>query len=121
MVELAEGANGETGVVPRPQVVVRFEDPEGDVPGFAVGQPVALAKSKTESAFPIPKSALERVGDTYRVMVIDDNNRVAARPVTVRSVSVDRAVVIQGLKAGDQVAYGSKDPLEVGTPVRAWK
>ena len=102
-------------------VVARVADPygrhaSGDAP-LAVGLFVDafIAGQQVEDAFVLPRTAL-RAGD--RVYVVDAENRLRIRDVSVLRAERDQVVIGSGLAAGDRVCISSLGAVVDGMRVR---
>jgi RND family efflux transporter MFP subunit len=100
----------------------RVDDPYGrragdDRPPLAVGMFVeAVIHGRTvANGFVLPRAAL-RAGDT--VWVVDAQERLRARPVTVARRDGDRVVVAAGLTTGERVCLSALEAFVDGMQVR---
>ena len=84
----------------------------------ASGHPVHLAHARFADAFLLPASALSRVGDSDRVLLVAPTGRAEVRSVTVADRGAADAVITQGLDAGDAVIIESSEPVAAGARVR---
>jgi hypothetical protein len=82
------------------------------------GQMVRLLRARFADAFLVPASALSRVGEGDRVLVVSPAGRAEARSVFVADRGAADAVVTQGLDSGDAVIVESSQPVGAGAPVR---
>ena len=82
------------------------------------GQMVRLVRARFADAFLVPASALSRVGEGDRVLVVSPAGRAEARSVFVADRGAADAVVTQGLDPGDAVIVESSQPVGAGAPVR---
>jgi membrane fusion protein (multidrug efflux system) len=96
-------------VVPNPEGVL--------LPGLYVR--VRLEQSKASNAVLLPQQAVTRsaVGDS--VMVVGADGKVAPRPVKVGSSQGNQWVVLEGLKASEQVMVDGFQKLRGEAPVKA--
>ncbi len=101
-------------------VIVEIPDPyrrEGDRPALVEGMfvEVEFSAPPPADAVVVPRSAL-RPGD--EVWVVDGENRLRIRRVTVARAGVEQAVVTAGLAAGEQVCTSNLQYVTDGMPVR---
>jgi hypothetical protein len=82
------------------------------------GLPVRLVRARFSEAFLVPASALSRVGDSDRVLVVAPTGRAEARSVVVADRTAAEAVITQGLDAGDAVIIETSHPVGAGARVR---
>ena len=71
-------------------------------PLVAAGKTVKLARNRLDAVFPLPASAVERVGDTDRLFVVV-GSRAELRVISVEDRNPTEVVVSQGLDVGDRV------------------
>jgi membrane fusion protein (multidrug efflux system) len=87
------------------QVTLRgeFPNPNGDLlPGMYVR--VQIQQGVEKAAFAVPQQAVQRdAGGQASVLIVNQDNKVEQRRVSVGRAIGDRWVVSQGLKAGDRV------------------
>jgi membrane fusion protein, multidrug efflux system len=100
------------------QVTLRAEvpNPEGTLlPGLYVK--VRVAQAETDSGVLIPQQAVTRgsTGDT--VMVVGEGNMPAPRPVKIGGANGSAWVVLDGLKAGEQVIVDGFQKMRPKSPV----
>lgn len=103
--------------------VARVEDPyrrsHGEKrPPLAVGMFVEaeILGREVEDAFVLPRAALR---GTSRILVVDAEDRLRERDVTVLRASGDEIVVTAGLEAGDRVCISPLEAAVDGMRVRA--
>jgi hypothetical protein len=84
----------------------------------AAGQPAHLARARLADAYLVPASALSRVGDSDRVLLVAPTGRAEARSVAVADRTAADAVITQGLDPGDAVIVESSEPVAAGA--RVW-
>jgi hypothetical protein len=84
----------------------------------AAGQPARLARARLADACLVPASALSRLGDSDRVLLVAPTGRAEARSVAVADRSAADAVITQGLDPGDAVIVESSEPVAAGA--RVW-
>ena len=88
-----------------------------DAPVVRVGTKVELARDKLDAVFPVPDSALVKVGETYRVFVVAPGDRARKRVVAVADQHDGQAMISQGLDVGDRVIASLPEGLEDGRRV----
>jgi UDP-N-acetyl-D-mannosaminuronate dehydrogenase len=79
---------------------------------------VRLARARFAEAFLVPTSALARVGNADRVLLVAPTGRAEVRSVTVADRTAADAVITQGLDAGDAVIIETSQPVGAGARVR---
>jgi RND family efflux transporter MFP subunit len=85
------------------------------VPGmYAV---VYLQANHRTNALTVPTQAVSHSGQQPTVFLVDGNNEVEERPVTLGVETPDRFEVLKGLKEGDRVIIGSRSQLKPGQKV----
>jgi len=82
------------------------------------GQMVRLLRARFADAFLVPASALLRVGEGDRVLVVSPAGRAEVRSVFMADRGAADTVITQGLDAGDAVIVESSQPVGAGAPVR---
>ena len=102
------------------QITLRAELPNATgllLPGMYVR--VRLEQAQAEAGIVVPQQAVTRgsTGDT--VMVVGADGKVAPRPVKVGSAINGQWVVLDGLKAGEQVMVDGFQKLRGNAPVKA--
>lgn len=102
------------------QITLRAEVPNPDgalLPGLYVR--VRLEQAMARDAITLPQQAVTRsaLGDT--VMVVDAEGKVAPRQVKVDGQQNGLWVILDGLKAGEQVMVDGFQKLRGGAPVKA--
>ncbi len=87
------------------QVTLRgeFPNPNGDLlPGMYVR--VQIEQGVERSALAVPQQSIQRdAGGKASVLIVNGENKVEQRTVTVGRIIGDRVVIAQGLAAGDRV------------------
>ena len=83
--------------------------------GILLGQPLLLARVRYDGVFPVPRSAIVRVGDTDRVFVVGPGNVAQARAITIADADPDEVVLSQGIDVGDRVVVDPPSDLHDGT------
>ncbi|RYX90966.1 MAG: efflux RND transporter periplasmic adaptor subunit [Comamonadaceae bacterium] len=109
------------------QVTLRAEvpNPGGQLlPGLYVR--VRLEQAQASNAITLPQQAVTRTAQGDSVSVVGPDGKVSSRPVKVGSAKGNAWVVLEGLKAGEQVMVEGFQKLQMappGTPVKAvpWK
>ncbi len=109
------------------QITLRAEvpNPRGELlPGLYVR--VQLEQAQIGNAITLPQQAVTRTAQGDTVMVVDAEGKVAPRKITVGGERNSKWVVLDGLKAGEQVMVDGFQKLQMmppGTPVKAvpWK
>jgi membrane fusion protein (multidrug efflux system) len=102
------------------QVTLRAEvpNPQGALlPGLYVR--VRLEQATATDAISLPQQAVTRSAQGDSVMVVDGEGKVAPRPVTIGGQQNGQWVVLDGLKAGEQVMVDGFQKLRGGAPVKA--
>ena len=83
-----------------------------------------LPRVEMPDALMVPQQAVTRAGDGQaQISVVDMQDRVHIRPVTLGPLTGGRYVVSAGLKAGDVVIVEGQDRVRPNTPVkqRPWR
>jgi membrane fusion protein (multidrug efflux system) len=102
------------------QVTLRAEvpNPGGQLlPGLYVR--VRLEQATAGNALTLPQQAVTRSAQGDSVMVVDADGKVSPRPVKVGGQQGGQWVVLDGLKAGEQVMVDGFQKLRGGAPVKA--
>ncbi len=102
------------------QVTLRAEVPNPDgvlLPGMYVR--VRLVQAQFEGAILVPQQAVTRSNQGDTVLVVGADNKPAPRPVKIGSAQGSSWVVLDGLKAGEQVIVdGFQKMFAPGAPVK---
>lgn len=102
------------------QVTLRAEVPNADgmlLPGMYVR--VRLVQAQLPSAILLPQQAVQRSNQGDTVMVVGADNKPQPRPVKIGSAQNGNWVVLDGLKAGEQVIVdGFQKMMVPGAPVQ---
>ena len=101
------------------QVTLRAEVPNPAgllLPGMYVR--VRLEQAKAENAVLLPQQAVTRSHQGDSVMVVGADGKVAPRTVKVGESHNGRWVILDGLKAGEQVMVDGFQKLRPGAPVK---
>ncbi|MDO7836261.1 efflux RND transporter periplasmic adaptor subunit [Sphingobium sp. HBC34] len=83
-----------------------------------------LPRATMPAALSVPQQAVTRDGSgTAQVSVVDQQDRVHVRRVSVGEVVDGRYLILSGLRAGERVIVEGQDRVQVGTPVatRPWR
>jgi membrane fusion protein (multidrug efflux system) len=102
------------------QITLRAEVPNPDgvlLPGLYVR--VLLEQSQVSNAITLPQQAVTRSSKGDSVMVVDADGKAAPRTIKVGGQQNGKWVVLDGLKAGDQVMVDGFQKLRGGAPVKA--
>jgi membrane fusion protein (multidrug efflux system) len=90
------------------------------LPGLYVR--VRLEQAQASNAITLPQQAVTRTAQGDTVMVVGSDGKVAPRPIKIGSSKGAQWVVLDGLKAGEQVMVDGFQKLQMmppGTPVKA--
>jgi membrane fusion protein (multidrug efflux system) len=109
------------------QVTLRAEvpNPKGELlPGLYVR--VKLEQAQATNAITLPQQAVTRTQQGDTVSVVDADGKISPRTVKISAAKDNQWVVLDGLKAGEQVMVDGFQKLQMmppGTPVKAvpWK
>ena len=105
------------------QITLRAEvpNPGGQLlPGLYVR--VRLEQAQASNAITLPQQAVTRTAQGDTVMVVASDGKVMPRPIKVGTAKGTQWVVLEGLKAGEQVMVDGFQKLQMmppGTPVKA--
>ena len=102
------------------QITLRAEVPNPQgllLPGMYVR--VRLEQAQAEAGIVVPQQAVTRGSTGDSVMVVSADGKVAPRPVKVGSSVDGQWVVLDGLKAGEQVMVDGFQKLRGNAPVKA--
>ncbi len=102
------------------QVTLRAEVPNPGgrlLPGLYVR--VRLVQAQASDAIALPQQAVTRSPKGDSVMVVDTEGKVSPRPVKLGAQQGGRWVVLDGLKAGEQVMVDGFQKLRGDAPVKA--
>jgi membrane fusion protein (multidrug efflux system) len=93
-------------------------NPEGVLlPGMYVR--VRLQQAQANAVIELPQQAVTRSGAGDSVMVVGADGKVAPRTVKIGSAKDGQWVVLEGLKAGEQVMVDGFQKLRGDAPVKA--
>ncbi len=101
------------------QVTLRAEvpNPKGELlPGLYVR--VRLEQARVPHAVLLPQQAVSRSAQGDTVMVVGEGGQVAPRPVKVGDAQNGSWVILDGLKAGEQVVVDGFQKMRPGAPVK---
>lgn len=101
------------------QVTLRAEVPNPGgtlLPGLYVR--VRLEQAKASNAITLPQQAVTRSPQGDTVMVVDADGKVSPRPVKVGNQQNGQWVILDGLKAGEQVMVDGFQKLRGDAPVK---
>lgn len=97
-------------------VEVRVDNPDGAIrPGMVAR--ITLTGRKMPEALQVPSVALRRGADGLGLFVVDKGT-ARRRPVTLEALVDERAVIGEGLTAGEQVVVVGQTALKDGEPVQ---
>jgi membrane fusion protein (multidrug efflux system) len=105
------------------QITLRAEVPNASgqlLPGLYVR--VRLEQAQATNAITLPQQAVTRTAQGDTVMVVGSDGKVTPRPIKIGSAKGTQWVVLEGLKAGEQVMVDGFQKLQMmppGTPVKA--
>jgi membrane fusion protein (multidrug efflux system) len=102
------------------QVTLRAEVPNANgllLPGMYVR--VRLEQAQVGNAILLPQQAVTRSGQGDTVMVVDNQGKVAPRPVKVGTQQGNSWVILGGLNPGEQVIVEGFQKIQPGAPVKA--
>ena len=105
-------------------ITLRAEFPNPDrllLPGMYVR--AQLGQAVKEQAITVPQQAVIRTQEGASVMLVDDNGKVAVRPIKADTAQGDTWIVSDGLKSGDRVIVEGLQKVKPGATVRVapWK
>jgi membrane fusion protein (multidrug efflux system) len=101
------------------QITLRAEvpNPGGQLlPGLYVR--VQLEQAKASDAILLPQQAVSRSPQGDTVMVVGSDGKVTPRPVKIGAQQAGQWVILDGLKAGDNVMVDGVQKLRGGAPVK---
>ena len=101
------------------QITLRAEVPNAAgqlLPGLYVR--VRLEQAQASNAITLPQQAVTRTTQGDTVMVVSAEGKVASRPVRIGSGKGTQWVVLDGLKAGEQVMVDGFQKLQPGATVK---
>jgi membrane fusion protein (multidrug efflux system) len=105
------------------QVTLRAEvpNPKGDLlPGLYVR--VRIEQAQVSNAIAIPQQAVTRTQQGDTVSIVDAEGKITKRTVKISAAQNNQWIVLDGLKAGEQVMVDGFQRLQLmppGTPVKA--
>jgi len=96
-------------------------NPKGELlPGLYVR--VKLEQAQATNAITLPQQAVTRTQQGDTVSVVDKDGKISKRTVKISAAKDNQWVVLDGLKAGEQVMVDGFQKLQMmppGTPVKA--
>jgi multidrug efflux pump subunit AcrA (membrane-fusion protein) len=95
----------------------RFEVELPATAGILLGQPLRLARVRYDGVFPVPRSAVVRVGETDRLFIVGPGEVAQVRAITIADFDADDVVVSQGIDVGDRVIVDPPSDLRDGSPL----
>ena len=101
------------------QITLRAEVPNANgslLPGLYVR--VRLEQAKAGNAVLLPQQAVTRTAQGDTVMVVAADGQVSPRKIQVGSAQAGQWVVLDGLKAGEQVVVDGFQKMRPGAPVK---
>jgi membrane fusion protein, multidrug efflux system len=101
------------------QITLRAEIPNANgvlLPGLYVR--VRLEQAKAGNAVLLPQQAVTRSGQGDTVMVVDKDGKVAPRNIKVGNEQNGQWVILDGLKAGEQVVVDGFQKMRPNAPVK---
>ncbi|MCM2356392.1 MAG: efflux RND transporter periplasmic adaptor subunit [Arenimonas sp.] len=101
------------------QITLRAEVPNANgslLPGLYVR--VRLEQAKAGNAVLLPQQAVTRTAQGDTVMVVGAEGQVSTRKIQVGSAQAGQWVVLDGLKAGEQVIVEGFQKMRPGAPVK---
>ncbi|MES2413880.1 MAG: efflux RND transporter periplasmic adaptor subunit [Pseudomonadota bacterium] len=106
------------------QITLRAEVPNNQgqlLPGLYVR--VRLEQAQASNAITLPQQAVTRSNQGDSVMVVGSDGKVSPRPVKIGSAKGSQWVVLDGLRAGEQVMVDGFQKLRPGASVKPvpWK
>jgi membrane fusion protein (multidrug efflux system) len=102
------------------QITLRAELPNPGaalLPGLYVR--VLLEQAQASNAITLPQQAVTRSPQGDSVMVVGNDGKVAPRPVKIGNQQGGQWVILEGLKAGEQVMVDGFQKLRGDAPVKA--
>ena len=92
-------------------------NPKGELlPGLYVR--VRLEQARVPNGVLLPQQAVTRSGQGDTVMVVGEGGQVTPRPVKVGDAQNGSWVILDGLKAGEQVVVDGFQKMRPGAPVK---
>jgi RND family efflux transporter MFP subunit len=86
------------------------------LPGLYADATITLERKNR--ALVVPMQALSQTGDTATVFVVDMNNRLQSRKVSIGLQAANDAEVLTGLNEGDRVVVSDRSGLKAGVEVQ---
>jgi multidrug efflux pump subunit AcrA (membrane-fusion protein) len=75
---------------------------------------VKLRLKQNDDALSVPIEAVTRNGSEASVLLVDRDNRISDRKITIGLESADRLQVLSGLDEGDRVVVGNRSQFRTG-------
>jgi RND family efflux transporter MFP subunit len=95
---------------------VNVANPKGTlVPGLYAEATLTL--NQTGNAVTVPIQAIDRTGDQTSVMILQNDNSVQSRPVTLGIQTANYAEVASGLTPGERIVVSDRSGLKAGERV----
>lgn len=95
-----------------------FPNPKQELlPGMFAS--IRLPEGNADDSIRIPQRAVMTGTQGQSVLVVDDESKVAVRPVKTGSMAGSDFVILEGLKPGDQVIVNGIQKVRPGSPVKA--
>lgn len=80
---------------------------------------IRLPEGSADDSIRVPQRAVQTTSQGQFVLVVDEESKVAMRPVRTGSMAGSDFVILEGLKPGDQVIVNGIQKVRPGAPVRA--
>jgi RND family efflux transporter MFP subunit len=77
-----------------------------------------LALDRRGDALVVPLQAVNQEGEHASVLVVDEENKIQSRSITLGIQSENSAEALTGIREGDQVVISDRSSLHAGEPVR---
>ena len=87
------------------------------LPGLYAEATITLER-KNRALVVVPMQALSQTGNTATVFVVDMNNRLQSRKVSIGLQAANDAEVLTGLNEGDRVVVSDRSGLKAGVEVQ---
>lgn len=95
-----------------------FPNPKQELlPGMFAS--IRLPEGSADNSIRVPQRAVQTSTQGQFVLVVDDDSKVAMRPVKTGSMAGPDFVILEGLKPGDQVIVNGIQKVRPGSPVKA--
>ena len=86
------------------------------VPGLYAEATITLEQKN--NALSVPLQAVNHNGDQVSVLVVDSNNKLETRQITLGIQTASDAEVVSGLREGDMIVVSDRSSLKAGEDVR---